>query len=125
MDTAVDAREGYDPVAARNGRLSLGNTSLTEIANAPADAEWPEGNEVDDGISTQRLSGTPSCVRSGRLRSPISLMSWLTNKELRPIATIPVTAARRPRASAGRCRESGESWLDDDRIADYSDRVCS
>ena len=77
MDTAVDAREGYDPVAARNGRLSLGNTSLTEIANAPADAEWPEGNEVDDGISTQRLSGTPSSVQSGRLRSPISLMSWL------------------------------------------------
>ena len=69
-------------MAARNGRLSLGNTSPTEIANAPADAEWPEGNEVDDGISTQRLSGTPSCVRSGRLRSPISLMSWLTNKEL-------------------------------------------
>jgi len=88
--------------AALSGTLSPGNTRPTETANAAADAAWPEGNEVDDGIRTHRLSGTPSRVRPGRRRLPASFIGWLITNEVSPIAAIPVNAARRPRAPPNR-----------------------
>jgi len=70
-------------------------TSPTAEANAAADAEWPEGNDVDSGMLTQRSRGT--LVRSGRVRALRSFIGWLTANDVAPIAAIPVMAARRPR----------------------------
>ena len=70
-------------------------TSPTAVANAAAEAEWPEGNDVDSGMLTHRSCGTPA--RSGRARALPSFIGWLTAKDVTPIAAIPVIAARRPR----------------------------
>jgi len=52
--------------AARSGQRSSGTARLTATQNAAADAEWPEGNEADDGIPTHRVCGTPNRERRGR-----------------------------------------------------------
>ena len=68
MDAGIDPRNPTTAAAARSGSLSPGITSPTEMANAAADAEWPEGNEVVDGIATHRLSGTQlTTVRAATL----------------------------------------------------------
>ena len=69
VHAGVDAREGHGcrptpaGASAAPARLAHGREQ-----KASADAECPEGNEVDDGIPTHRDSGTPSSVRCGRRR---------------------------------------------------------
>ena len=45
----------------------------TPVANAKADAEWPDGNDVERVIATWRATGTPGCrgpvVGGGRAAS--------------------------------------------------------
>jgi 2-iminoacetate synthase ThiH len=74
VDAGVDARKRTTPAATRSGSQSLGTTSPTETANAAAEAEWPEGNEVVDGIRARyaarsmRPSQRRTCsARGGRL----------------------------------------------------------
>ena len=91
-------------------------TSPTATANAAADAECPDGNDVDVGIGTHRASGTSCCFLAGRSRAPISFIGWLTTRDAAPIAATPVAAARRPRgppttASTPAIRNHGLEWL--------------
>ena len=106
MHPGVDPREGHrgprPPAAASAGPA---RTSPTATAKASADAEWPEGNDVEVGIGTQRASGTSCPSRSGRARLPASFIGWFTTSEAAPIAATPVSggppaggAAEQPRA---------------------------
>ena len=81
----------------RNGAPSTGIEPATAPANANADAEWPDGNDVEVGIGTWRSSGTPAASRSGRSRLLASFIGRFTTAELMPTATSPVAAALRPR----------------------------
>jgi hypothetical protein len=44
------------------------------MAKAAADAACPDGKDVEDGIATQRESGTRIARRSGRRRDPASFI---------------------------------------------------
>ena len=65
-------------------------------AKAKAEAEWPEGNEVEVGMRTRRASGTYALSRSGRLRRLARLKTWLTVMEASPMAATPCRAERLP-----------------------------
>ena len=82
--------------SARSGTARTGSSPATAPANANAEAEWPDGNDVLVGIVTQRSSGTPALSRSGRPRLLAVFMGMFTRAEFRPIAATPVRAARRP-----------------------------
>src|ERR1700690_4412032 len=88
----------YATAAARTPapRAAHGRSRLIAVANANADAEWPEGNEVESGIRTCRTPGTPAPARSGRARRPSGLMARFTSAEVAPMASVPRPAARRP-----------------------------
>ena len=91
-------------------------TSPTATAKAAADAECPDGNDVEVGMATQRSWGTPCSCRAGRSRRPRRFIGWLLTSEAAPIAATPVAAARRPRgppttASRPATRNHGLEWL--------------
>ncbi len=75
---------------------SHGLSRLIAVAKAKAEAEWPEGNDVDDGMVTCRTLGTPAPARSGRCRADTDFTPRLTTAEVTPIASTPLAAARRP-----------------------------
>src|SRR4051812_46432514 len=81
---------------ARKGGPSTGIEPATAPANANADAEWPDGNDVEVGIGGGRPSGPPADSRSGRARRLANFIGRFTTAELRPTATSPVVAALRP-----------------------------
>jgi hypothetical protein len=61
--------------SALSGTLAAGHAAPTPVAKANADAEWPDGHDVERGIATWRASGTsgpdavrPAAVASGGLR---------------------------------------------------------
>ena len=91
----------YATAAARNPapRATHGRSRLIAVANANADAEWPDGNEVESGIRTCRTPGTPAPARSGRARRPTGLMARFTSAEVAPMASVPRTAAAAGRAA--------------------------
>lgn len=66
------------------------------MANAKADAEWPDGNDVEPGILTCRWPGTPAWARFGRVRNDTGLTPRLTSADVAPMASVPRSAARRP-----------------------------
>ena len=90
--TRVGDRRGQ----AADGAPTTGIDPPTAPANANADAEWPDGNEVEVGIGTRRASGTPAASRSGRSRLLASFIGRFTTAELIPTAMSPVAAALRP-----------------------------
>jgi hypothetical protein len=81
-------------VSARIGIASTGNTPPTAVANANADAEWPDGKEPLPGTLPRRESESP--LGSGRRRRAIGFSTRLATKEATPTEARPLTAARRP-----------------------------
>ena len=67
------------------------------MAKANADAEWPEGHDVDWGIVTWRAIGTSYIFLSGRRRWPSGLSTKLTTADVSAMDADPFAAARRPR----------------------------
>jgi hypothetical protein len=67
------------------------------VAKAKADAEWPEGNDVEAGIRTFRPAGTATPARSGRARLSSPLATMFTVAEASPMLATPSSAARRGR----------------------------
>jgi hypothetical protein len=53
----------------------------TAEANAYADAEYPDGNDVDCGIRNRRVSGTAAVMPSGRCRRSSIFVTALTLTE--------------------------------------------
>jgi hypothetical protein len=68
----------------------------TPVANAEADAECPDGNDVERGIATWRATGNWWVSRSGRRRPPSGFRTTFTIADVTPTDTTPLTAARRP-----------------------------
>lgn len=79
----------------RIGIASLGKTLPTAVANANAEAEWPEGNEVLLGMGARRAGGTS--LGSGRRRRLRGLIRRLATAEVTASDAIPWAAASRPR----------------------------
>src|SRR6478672_7834057 len=102
--------------------LAAGMTSPTAVANAAAEAEWPEGNDVDSGMLTHRSWGTPARSRSGRVRALTSFIGWLTAKDVTPIAAIPVIAARRPRLPPKSARRVATTNQGFEKSANFASR---
>lgn len=88
----------YDTSAAVavSGRLTPGEAIPAPVANANADAAWPDGNDVERGIATRRAIGTLWTRRSGRRLRESGLTSRLTIAEVTAIDAKPLIAARRP-----------------------------
>src|SRR4051794_41940054 len=86
-----------------------GRTSPTPVAKANAEAEWPEGNEVEDGIRTCRATGTCSTARSGRRRWPSGFRPRFTTVAATPTEANPIVAARLPRRPAVAARTAAET----------------
>ena len=68
------------------------------MAKAKADAEWPEGHDVERGIVTWRATGMSYICLSGRRRFPIGLSTRLTTADVSAMDVNPFSAARRPRS---------------------------
>ena len=58
MHPGVDARVGHERGERAERDPRGGDAVATPVANAKADAEWPDGNEVERGIATWRATGT-------------------------------------------------------------------
>src|SRR6185369_4401657 len=69
----------------------------TADAKANAEAVWPDGNDPDIGMRTQRSAGTVTPSRSGRRRGNTLLSAILLTADAMPTLTTPMTAAFRPR----------------------------
>ena len=80
--------------SARIGIASSGRTLPTPVANANAEAEWPDGNDELAGIGARRSAG--ASLESGRERRPSGLNTRLAAADVTAIDASPVTAARRP-----------------------------
>ena len=106
----------FRSAAARSGQRVAGSRWPTETAKAAAEAECPEGKDVEVGIDTQRDSGTPRWIRSGRTRRRASFMGWFTTSDVTPMDATPTIAANRPReppntARAAAVANHGLEWL--------------
>src|SRR5437762_5793922 len=77
------------------GRAISGCSVPTPVANAKADAEWPDGNEKLPGMLIG--SGRSKRRRGGRSRRATYFSGRLTRLEVMAIATAPRSAARRAR----------------------------
>jgi hypothetical protein len=80
-----------------SGSHATGSSSPTAVAKAKAEAEWPEGNDVEPGILTARPAGTLTPARSGRSRRSNPLPTRLAVAEASPMLATPSRAARRGR----------------------------
>src|SRR5207247_11137470 len=78
------------------GRAISGCSVPTPVANAKADAEWPDGNEKLPGMLIG--SGRSNRRRGGRSRRARYFSGRLTRVEVIAIATTPRSAARRARS---------------------------
>jgi len=76
---------------------TCGHAALTPLAKAKADAEWPEGHDVERGIATWRVTGMSYICLSGRRRLPSGLSTRFTTADVRAMEARPFSAARRPR----------------------------
>jgi len=83
--------------SALRGIPAAGHAAPAPVAKANADAEWPDGHDVERGIVTWRVSGTAAVTRSGRRRLPSGFRPRLTTAEVSAIDANPFSAARRPR----------------------------
>src|SRR6266699_6428442 len=75
---------------------SQGLSLLIAVAKANADAECPDGNDVDAGIRTCRCPGTPAPARSGRRLADSDFTPRLTAADVTAMARMPRPAARLP-----------------------------
>ena len=75
--------------SACSGSQARGSSSPTAVAKAKAEAEWPEGNDVEPGILTLRPAGTFSPARSGRARLSSPLPTRLAVAEASPMLATP------------------------------------
>jgi hypothetical protein len=80
-----------------SGSHARGSSSLTAVAKAKAEAECPEGNDVEPGILTLRPAGRFTPARSGRARLSSPLPTRLAVAEASPMLATPTRAARRGR----------------------------
>jgi hypothetical protein len=85
---------------------AAGIAAPTPVAKANAEAECPEGQDVELGISTWRVTGTSCVSRSGRRRLPSGLSTRLTTAEVSAIAARPFSVARRPRLPPNAARSA-------------------
>jgi hypothetical protein len=76
-----------------SGSQARGSSSPTAVAKAKAEAEWPEGNDVEPGILTLRPVGTLTPARSGRARLSSPLPTRLAVAEASPIHGLEWSAA--------------------------------
>jgi len=80
-----------------SGSQARGSSSPTAVAKAKAEAECPEGNDVEPGILTVRPAGRFTPARSGRSRRSSPLPTGLAVAEASPMLATPTRAARRGR----------------------------
>src|SRR4029453_4708364 len=105
-----------------SGSQARGSSSPTAGGKAKAEAECPEGNDVEPGILTLRPAGTVTPARSGRARLSSPLPTRLAVAEAGPMLATPSRAARRGRpglsASAAAMANHSLEWsaADDSRL---------
>ena len=66
MDAGVDPRVRHRRRQEVQPERQRGQVPADAVAKANADAECPDGNDVEPGILTCRAPGTPAPARSGR-----------------------------------------------------------
>jgi hypothetical protein len=69
------------------------------VAKANADATCPDGQDVEWGIATSRVTGTPYVSRLGRRRPASGLSKGFTTADVSATEARPPAAALRPRLS--------------------------
>ena len=65
MNAGVNARVGHNRGQDAERYPAAGQAAPTPVANANADAECPEGHEVELGIATRRANRDVVRLRSG------------------------------------------------------------
>src|SRR3954451_5866682 len=89
----------------------------TPVAKANADAECPDGRDLDVGMATWRTSGTSFISRSGLRRRATGLTAALTTAEATATDATPVQAARRPAGPPAAARTAALRRLSRERSA--------
>ena len=82
--------------SAASGAPAQGEAAPAAVAKANADAACPDGQDVEWGIATSRVTGTPYASRLGRRRPASGLSNRFTTVDVSATETRPSAAARRP-----------------------------
>ena len=104
MHARVDTRVGDQRRNDAQRDAACGHAALTPLAKAKADAEWPEGQDVERGIATWRVTGTSCICLSGRRRLPSGFSTRFTTADVRAMEARPFSGRA---ALAAACGEQG------------------